>query len=161
MVPLISVFPWGTKHSSPPTVRVPCVGSISPSNKRNSVVLPIPVSPMMAVLLPGLKSWVKCSMTLQSPSAYRKLTSATRMLPRSPVSLYIGVLARSFPCASAPFSSSNRSMLAVAWMTPGTMFSSCRMGCCIMPTNCRNEVITPNVMVPLRSPMPPHTKAMR
>ena len=40
------------------------------------------------------------------------------------------------------------------------MFSICRIGFCIWLTSCRNEVITPKVIAPLRSCMAPQMKAM-
>ena len=67
--PLIRVLPCGTKHSSPPIETCPLVGSINPSISRNIVVLPMPVSPMMAVLEPALNSCVKWESISLSPLA--------------------------------------------------------------------------------------------
>ena len=54
---------------SPPTSTLPSVGSMKPSIRRNSVVLPMPVSPMMAVFVPALKSCVKWLSISLSPAA--------------------------------------------------------------------------------------------
>ena len=52
-------------------------------------------------------------------------------------------------------------MLAVECTSCGTIPSNVKIGCWICPTSCKKDVITPNVIVPLRNPRPPQIKASK
>src|SRR4051795_1882869 len=56
------------EYARPPTVAVPAVGASSPSSSRMLVVLPEPLAPRNAVILPGATSAVSSSRAVTEPN---------------------------------------------------------------------------------------------